>query len=147
MPSGRQDSRKDPRTPHGGGQGKQAGLTLIEVLIALMLVSIGLLGIASLQARAMGANRAARMQTEATALAAGFLERLHLLPFDHSYLDSDAGPRQMIPGAGSTFSVRWTVIDDQPVVGNKTIRLRVDWPDAPYGSIVRLQTIKTRHTR
>ena len=129
-----------PGTAHGG-KCQPTGFTLIEVLIAVVMVSIGLLAIAGLQTRAMRANRTARMQTEATFLAAGFLEQMRLLPFDHPYLASGAAPRRFIPGAGSVYTVRWTVIDDRPAAGTKTIRIRVSWPGAPYGSIVRMHTI------
>jgi type IV pilus assembly protein PilV len=47
----------------------QRGLTLIEVLIAALVLAIGLLGLASLQAISMQFNRGALLRTQATILA------------------------------------------------------------------------------
>ena len=52
-----------------------SGFTLIEVLIALAIFAIGILALTSLQAVYIGGNSSARMQTEATTLAAQWLER------------------------------------------------------------------------
>ena len=127
--------------------GKDTGFTLVEVLITLVIVSIGLLGIAGLQTRAIGVNHAARMQTEATALAAGLLEQVRLLPFDHPDLVSGSEPRLLAASSSSPFEVQWAVIDDQPVTGTKTVRIRVSWPTAAYGSVVRMQTVMARQGR
>ena len=123
------------------GGGKTAGLTLIEVLVALVLVSIGLLGIAGLQAKAIGANRTARLQTEATALAAGILEQMRLLPFDHPYLAAGTTAQRRMAAGGGSYAVHWTVIDDRPAAGTKTLQIRVSWPGAPHYKAVRLKTI------
>jgi type IV pilus assembly protein PilV len=54
----------------------QRGITLIEVLIALLLVSIGLLGMASLQANSLKFNRSAYTRTQATQLAYDIADRM-----------------------------------------------------------------------
>ena len=55
------------------------GFTLIEVLVALAIFTIGILALTSLQAVYIGGNSSARMQTEATSLATQWLERLKFL--------------------------------------------------------------------
>nr|WP_280192407.1 type IV pilus modification protein PilV [Delftia sp. PS-11] len=52
------------------------GFTLIEVLVAIVVFSFGLLGMVGLQATAMQANREARMQNQATALARELAEMM-----------------------------------------------------------------------
>jgi type IV pilus assembly protein PilV len=128
---------------HGplAGNAEQAGLTLIEVLIALVIVSIGLLAVAGLQATAIGANREARMRTEATALAAHALERLRLLPFDHPDLASGASPHRRSPQGSGAYTLQWTVKDDWPVAGTKTVWIQVSWQGAGKKKVVRLRTI------
>ncbi len=120
---------------------KHSGFTLIEVLVALAIVSIGLLAIAGLQARAIGGNRAARMQTEATALAARTLEHLRLLPFDHPDLASDPSPHRLAAAGNSAYNVHWTVIDDKPVAGTKTVYIQVGWSGGTNARAVRMRTI------
>jgi len=85
------------------------GFTLIEVLVALAIFSIGILAVAGLQIKSVNQNAAARMQTEATALSVEWLERLKTLPFDHNDLDEGANPHQSQAGS---YTVSWNVIED-----------------------------------
>jgi type IV pilus assembly protein PilV len=55
---------------------KQAGMTLVEQLVTLVLVSVGLLGIAALQLASLRANREAYFHLQAGALANDILERI-----------------------------------------------------------------------
>lgn len=54
----------------------QRGFTLIEVLIAALILSIGLLGLAGLQARGLQFNQSAYQRTQATILAYSMADRL-----------------------------------------------------------------------
>lgn len=49
---------------------REAGFTLIEVLVAVLVLSLGVLGAAGMQAVSLRANREARMQEVGTRLAA-----------------------------------------------------------------------------
>jgi type IV pilus assembly protein PilV len=67
------------------------GFTLFEVMIALLVLSIGLLGLAALQLRALRTGQAADMHTRAGQVAADMLERMRANPagvaagrYDHS---------------------------------------------------------------
>ena len=59
---------------------KQCGFTLLEVLIALLILSIGLLGLASLQTNGLRSNQMASMRTTATQLAYDIADRMHANP-------------------------------------------------------------------
>ena len=83
-----------------------AGFTLMEVMIAMVILSVGILGVFSMQIRAINQNAAARMQTEATALAAQQMELLKAVPFDHRMLDAGNNPHVDPRGA---FTLQWTV--------------------------------------
>lgn len=52
------------------------GLTLVEILIALVILSIGLLGLAGLQTASLKFNTSAYYRTQATALAYGLADRM-----------------------------------------------------------------------
>ena len=54
----------------------QAGFTLFEVLIAVVILSIGLLGLASLQAAGMRNNNSAYMRSQASVLAYDMADRI-----------------------------------------------------------------------
>jgi type IV pilus assembly protein PilV len=52
------------------------GLTLVEILVALLILSIGLLGLAGLQTASLRFNTSAYFRTQATALAYGLADRM-----------------------------------------------------------------------
>lgn len=54
----------------------QAGFTLVEVLVTLMVLSIGLLGLAGLHATSLRASGSAYMLTQATMLANDMADRM-----------------------------------------------------------------------
>ena len=54
----------------------QSGFTLLEVLIALLILSIGLLGLAALQTTGLRSNQMASMRTTATQLAYDIADRM-----------------------------------------------------------------------
>ena len=57
-------------------QRKQDGFTLLEVLIALLVLSIGLLGLAALQTTGLRSNQMATMRTQATQRAYDMSDRM-----------------------------------------------------------------------
>ncbi|MGA9851434.1 MAG: type IV pilus modification protein PilV [Gammaproteobacteria bacterium] len=57
-------------------QGAAAGFSLLEVLIALVILSVGLLGIAALTSTSLKSNDSAYMRTQATALAYSIIDRM-----------------------------------------------------------------------
>ena len=58
------------------GRRAARGFTLLEVLIALVVLSFGLLGLAALQAYSVKANQSAHFRSQATALANMMLDSL-----------------------------------------------------------------------
>ncbi len=55
---------------------KQLGFSLMEVLIALLVMSIGLLGLAALQATSLKANHSAYQRSQAIFLAYDIIDRM-----------------------------------------------------------------------
>lgn len=54
----------------------QKGFTLIEILVAVVVLSIGLLGLAGLQARSLQFNKSAEQRSQATILAYDIIDRM-----------------------------------------------------------------------
>ncbi len=57
-----------------------SGFTLLEVMIALVIFSVGLLGLAGLQARGLQSNTVAQFRTQAVILAYDMADRLRANP-------------------------------------------------------------------
>jgi type IV pilus assembly protein PilV len=55
-----------------------AGVTLLEMMVALLVLSIGLLGVATLQAKGQQFNQVAYLRTQATFLAYDLMERIRI---------------------------------------------------------------------
>ncbi len=116
------------------------GFTLIEVMVAMAIFFIGFMAVAQMQIKSVGSNAAARMQTEATALAVDRLERLSYLAYDHADLDELTNPHQITAGA---YSVQWNVTDDIPINATKTVNITVTSAN-PNAKPVSLQFIKAQ---
>ena len=106
------------------------GFTLIEVLIAIAIFSVGILAVGAMQMNAVNTNTGARIHTEEATWVADQIERLTALNYDNA--DLTAGDHAVVQGP---YTVSWTVTDDSPVVGTKRIAV------AATGSHHRARTI------
>jgi type IV pilus assembly protein PilV len=61
--------------PHAGRQ-RQSGVGMLEVLIAVLIVSIGFLGMAALQAKALSTNNSAMARSMATVASYSILDAM-----------------------------------------------------------------------
>jgi len=52
------------------------GMTLIEILVALVVISVGLLGVAALQVVSLRSSQGSYLRTQATALAGDIIDRM-----------------------------------------------------------------------
>jgi type IV pilus modification protein PilV len=68
---------------------QQSGFTLLEVIIALFVFAIGILGVAAMQVRAIQGNSSGMRLTEATNQAQTFLETILAAPFASLACPSD----------------------------------------------------------
>jgi prepilin-type N-terminal cleavage/methylation domain-containing protein len=97
------------------------GFTLIEVLIAMAIFSIGILAVGTLQITSTNSNASARIQTEEYTWVVDRIERLTGLPYDDP--DLTAGDHSVDQ---DPYTVSWTVVDDTPVDGAKRITVEAD---------------------
>ncbi len=98
----------------------QKGVTLIELLIAITILTIGLLGIAGMQVTALKTNAKADTLSVASSLAEGVLEQfLARDPTDSLITTATSVPAtwwtsQKVDGAG-TYKATYTVTPNTPV--------------------------------
>ncbi len=90
-------------------KGSQEGFSLVEVLVAILLLTVGLLALAKMQTQAVASNSFGNQLTQATFLAQDKLEELRLL--NECFLEVSARPQ-----------ISWTT-EDQDVVDNYNSQL------------------------
>lgn len=74
--SPRSQSRRAPRLVAPPGPRPEAGVSLLEVLITLVILTIGLLGLAGLQTVSLQLNQGALVRSQASNLAYDITERI-----------------------------------------------------------------------
>lgn len=89
------------------------GFSLLEVLIALLVLSLGLLGLAALQARTVQFNQGAYLRSQATSLAYVMADRMRAnrdAALNGAAYDGvvyvDPAPACAAPGGGATVAAR-----------------------------------------
>ena len=127
----------------------QRGVTLVEAMIALLVISIGLLGIASLQLTAMSQNTSALNHSQAVWIAYNMSDRIRAnidnindaIPYGG--IDTDIGyaqdcttnsctPQQMVIADAADWT---TMVQTLPkgrgtvVLANNTLTITVMWDD------------------
>jgi prepilin-type N-terminal cleavage/methylation domain-containing protein len=92
-----------------------AGFTLLEVVIALAIFSIGFLAVMSMQLEAMQGTRSSRSYMEAGTLAQDRVEQLLALDIsDARLVGGTNGVDNTTPG----YSVTWSVVDNGETPNN-----------------------------
>jgi type IV pilus assembly protein PilV len=86
---------------------KQSGFTLIEILITLIILSIGLLGMASLQMNSLRSNQGAYLRSQASMLSYDMADRMRAnsvraIAGDYNSFDTD-GTVPADPGCMSSI--------------------------------------------
>ena len=113
-------------------QQSEAGFTLMEALIAMMILTFGIIAVTNLMIVAASSNSVANQATAAATIAAQRLEQLKAVPFNDARLNpggsvtSDVGgfftsPDDMVPGVGQIHT-RWQIVAVDPQV--RFIRVR-----------------------
>lgn len=135
----------------------QRGFSLVEALIAMVLLSVGLLGAGLMQIGSMKANTNAAGRTFGVGLAQSVLDDLRSRPMDDGLLvdtgdrgnhlddgmasvggdpvaaDADQSMGLITASDGRNYTIFWNVAEDAPVNGSKTLKLYVYWNDSKFG--------------
>ncbi len=96
-------------TSGGGSRARSRGFTLLEVMVALFVTTIGLLGIAKIQALAYASTSTAGIRSLVAMQAAGLAASMHA---NRAYWAAGAAP--------PTFTISGTTISDSTLNGTAT---------------------------
>jgi type IV pilus assembly protein PilV len=131
-------------------RGRAAAFTLLEVMIAMGILGVAVLGVAAAQFSALKFTRDSRLRAQAMFLAEEQLEafqamsatNLLALTGDPDYPNDPNNPIDPTPGDGdpATFNRSWDIADDAPEVDVITITVNVVWTD----SLGRTRTVSLR---
>ena len=109
-------------------RGKNDGFTLIEVLIAMVLLAVGLLGMASLTLGIMKGNKHSGRMTTATTLVQEKMEDMRRLGYAGMPSSDTTSTEGYNSISGYPFFKRVTVTDmGSPSANMKTIEVIVYW--------------------
>ena len=158
------------RVPEKPLSGNKGGFGLLELLIALTILAVGILGVTKLQMQSSFGNAGSRSQSAAANLARSKLEELKRIGAysvqegavldlvdpesanppttidlaDWSTPDFTEGPfnESQDPSnpLGKIYTRSWNVVDNHPIVNFKTVRIRVSWNQAGQPRHVDMET-------
>lgn len=130
-----------------------SGFSLLEVMIALTILSVGILGIGAIQLTSTKLSGDSRVRTQAAFLAQQQVELFRAMPVAGivalapvaGFNDDPANPIDPTPGDGQvvTFNRRWQVQQNVPEAGMTTVTVEVDYVDNVRNTrTVRLRTLR-----
>ena len=103
-------------------ENRQRGFSLIEALISLVVLSVGLLGLAQLQARLWSASAELHSSDEAYLLAGNSLEQLAIAQL--FTVDLSADGTTQVTGSATQFVVDLTLTELEQIA---EARVQVEW--------------------
>ena len=115
------------------------GFTLIEIVVAIVMLTFGVLASASLTAALMRSNRGVTNRTRAIETLRLKVEDLQSL----NYTEIADGNDTATIG-GITFNRAWTVTANSPAANLKTVSLTVTWADRQGNHTITNQTIRAQ---
>lgn len=136
----------------------QEGFTLIEVLIAIALLTIGIFAAGTMQLSALSGNSQAKQLLHSVVWGGDRLEGLMGKPYDDTELQEKKDKSIVVAGLDYTdvggdtadysevvdpnFTVFWNVADDYPIFGCKTIRVIVRRTDQGIAKTMIMDFVK-----
>ena len=142
----------------------RGGFGLLELLIALTILAIGMLGIMKLQMQSGFGNVSSRHNSAAVNLARSKMEELKRIGAysiqggviaaladtdttndlanwsDPDFTEGPMNESEDSSTQGKIFTRSWNVVPDHPITGFKTIRVRVSWVSQGQDKHVDMET-------
>jgi prepilin-type N-terminal cleavage/methylation domain-containing protein len=111
---------------------KDDGFTLVEILIALTIFSLAVLGLAMGTVSVIRTNQTSHLRTSAVNLAQARLEELRAMTntaFSGLSCPSSTPCSDSATASGVTFTRQWWITTNSPVAGVNRIDVSINWTD------------------
>ena len=125
-----------------GEQDNEAGFTLLEVIAAVSILTVGLLAVASMQTAAIQANDKAYRVTEGATWAQNRIEALMGLPYDDPLLSIDPEENTDLASQDPDGYTITHIVGVGPVTNTKLITVFATRQDRGATKVRRLTSIK-----
>lgn len=137
----------------------QEGMTLVEVMVAMLVMGISLVALTTMQVSSSASNVAARKMGEANTIASRSLEMLMGLSYDDPLWDdvdgdgnagledktaADADGNFMADYGGQQYSVFWNVSVDDPIPNQKTVQIIANRTEMGINRAISLNYVRMR---
>ena len=120
----------------------EEGFTLIEIMIALVILSVGLVALAGLQVSAIKGNAFSKRMTTAVSIANEKLEKLKNSSYASIISESPIQVTITQPNQPSmAFTRQVIVVNNSPLTNMKTVNITVTWSDSLKSYLVPITTI------
>ena len=120
----------------------QKGASVVEIMVALLIFGIGLVGAIRILPQSSAKTTRSRNKTIAVNIAQEKIEELMALGYQEADLapgDHDDADNPI----NGHYSRTWSITDDTPITGMKMISVRVTFPTSSADSVATLRTYKT----
>ena len=111
------------------------GFTLIEVLVAMVILSVGLLGTAALIIGIINSNKLSNRISTATVLAQDKMEKIRGVGYDDAEDEDGTEDYNIIPNYPLYKRITGVVADD-PAAGMKKITVTVYWESDDHSVVL-----------
>jgi type IV pilus assembly protein PilV len=136
----------------------QQGFSLIEVLIAMVILGIGLLTLITMQTTGIMGNAKANNITVASDWGVDRMEQIFALDYDDDELKDDVNPTGAagLDETGATadgtdtspdgnYTISWNIADEDMMPNTKTIRVIIERSDFGEDRKVTMDNIKAKY--
>jgi type IV pilus assembly protein PilV len=108
----------------------RGGFTLIEMLVAILVLTIGLLGTAALTSQVVKGNFFSKNITSATAIAQTQLESMQNKGYAGATTTNFSAAAASVSMGGVSFFRTTTIAENSPASNMKTITVTVTWNES-----------------
>jgi len=116
------------------------GFTLIEVLVAIVILSIGIIALTSMQTAGIKGNATANILTVGGNWGATKIEQIFAMDYDELENGSSTS-------ANGNYQITWTVTEDYPMPDTKSVDISVSGKDGNENRSVDITYIKARYVK